>query len=40
MKPETTHGGRILLKLAAIAGLILVLVLFAATEVDFVYTGF
>lgn len=29
-----------LLKLAAAAGLILVLLFFSATEVDFVYTGF
>jgi hypothetical protein len=37
---RTTPRVRILLKLAAAGGLILVLLLFSATEVDFVYTGF
>jgi len=40
MTPGTTRRARILLKLAAAASLILVLLLFSATEVDFVYTGF
>jgi len=35
-----SHKARIVLKLAAVAGLILILLLFSATEVDFVYTGF
>ena len=38
--PRMTPRVRIALKLVAAAGLILVLVMFAATEVDFVYTGF
>ena len=40
MIPAMTPRVRIVLKLAVAAGLILVLVLFSATEVDFVYTGF
>lgn len=40
MIPATTPRVRIALKVAIAAGLILVLLLFSATEVDFVYTGF
>ena len=38
--PILTPRVRIALKLVAAGGLILVLVMFSATEVDFVYTGF
>jgi len=40
MIPAMTPRVRIALKLAIAAGMILVLVLFSATGVDFVYTGF
>ena len=40
MIPAMTPGVRIALNLVLAAGLILVLVLFSVTEVDFVYTGF
>ncbi len=40
MIPAMTPRARIALKLAIAAGLILVLLLFSTTEVDFVYTGF
>lgn len=40
MIPTMTPGVRIALKLAVAAGLILILVMFSVTEVDFVYTGF
>lgn len=40
MTPAMTPSLRIVLKLVVAAGLILVLVLFSATGVDFVYTGF
>lgn len=33
-------SGRIFLKLGAIAVMLILLILFAATKVDFVYTGF
>jgi len=40
MIPDVPEKVRIVLKLATAAGLILVLLLFFASEVDFVYTGF
>ena len=40
MTPGMTPKARIALKLVIAAGLILILVLFSVTEVDFVYTGF
>ena len=40
MIPAMPPGVRIALKLFLAAGLILILVLFSVTEVDFVYTGF
>lgn len=40
MRLEFRPGMRIALKIAAGAALIVVLLLFSSTDVDFVYTGF
>lgn len=40
MKPDNYRNTRILLKLLLAAGLIVVLMFFSSTNVDFIYTGF
>ena len=40
MTPDAMSKARILAKLALAAGLVVVLLLFSTTEVDFVYTAF